>query len=342
MKSRERMLAALSCQPVDRPPLWVMRQAGRYLPEYRELKAQHGFLKMVRTPELATEVTLQPLRRFELDAAILFSDILVIPEALGQPYRFREEGGIAMDYRLAAAADIERLKPADAVRDALEYMPAALRILREELGDRKALLGFAGSPWTLATYMVEGGSSNTYSQIKTLYFEDKALFEQLMTKVTDAVATLLNMQIEAGADAVQIFDSWASACPGNLYTDLSLRWIWRIIQQLPERFPVILFAKGVAHQHAQLVATGASCLGVDWTVDLPTFSRQLRPDVAVQGNLDPVLMTLEPTHVAREARQLVERMQGRPGFVLNLGHGITPQAKVESMQALVDVVTSLA
>ncbi|MDP0499921.1 MAG: uroporphyrinogen decarboxylase [Verrucomicrobiota bacterium JB022] len=341
MNSRERMLAALACQPVDRPPLWVMRQAGRYLPEYRELKAQHGFLKMVKTPDLAMEVTLQPLRRFALDAAILFSDILVIPEALGQPYRFRDEGGIAMDFRLDSAADIDRLKPASNVREALAYMPAAHRLLRAELPET-ALLGFVGSPWTLATYMVEGGSSDTYARIKALYYSDRPLFERLMTRVTDAVIELCRMQVEAGADAIQIFDSWAAACPGNLYTDLSLRWVWRVIQALPEGYPVIFFGKGMAHQQANLVATGACCLGLDWTVDLPAYARQLRPDVAVQGNLDPVLMTLPPEHVAAAARELVQSMRDRPGFVVNLGHGITPQARVESMQALVDAVGSFA
>lgn len=315
-----------------------MRQAGRYLPEYRALKEQHGFLTMVRTPELATEVTLQPLRRFPgLDAAILFSDILVVPEALGQPYHFRDVGGIALDFALDSADAVERLH-LEGFEERLAYMPAALRLLRAELGEEKALLGFAGSPWTLATYMVEGGSSEHFSRVKALYFEDRALFERLMDVLTQAVTRLLRMQVEAGADAVQIFDSWAAACPAAHYEAMSLRWIHAVIAGLPEGTPVILYAKGMGQHHRALAATGARVLGADWTVDLPAWARELPARVAVQGNLDPVLLEGAPEVVAAETTALLKAMQERPGHILNLGHGITPRARIEGMEALLAAV----
>lgn len=314
-----------------------MRQAGRYLPEYRALKETHSFVEMVRTPALAAEVTLQPLRRFPLDAAILFSDILIIPEALGQPYFFRDGGGIGMEYALDSA---ERIRALDTtgVAERLGYVPAALEIVRGELAGRTALLGFGGSPWTLATYMVEGGSSSEFSRAKALYFEQPALFGELMERLVEALAALFAMKIEAGVDAIQIFDSWGAACPGAHYEEMSLRWIRAVIERLPAGFPVIVYAKGMAQHHAALAATGARALGVDWTVDLPALRDALPQDVAVQGNLDPVLMELDADVAARETCALLKRMGSRTGHILNLGHGITPRAKVENVAALVQTV----
>jgi uroporphyrinogen decarboxylase len=223
MNSRSRFLAACSCQPLDRPPLWVMRQAGRYLPEYRALKAKSSFLEMVRTPAVAMEVTLQPLRRFALDAAILFSDILVIPEALGQGYHFREQGGIAMAYRLETRAQVDALAPAEAVTERLNYVAETLKLLKTELAGSHALLGFGGSPWTLATYMVEGGSSDEFELIKQLFYTDRAMFDALLEKLTAALIVYFKLQIEAGADAIQIFDSWGGIIAGPDYEAASLR-----------------------------------------------------------------------------------------------------------------------
>lgn len=314
-----------------------MRQAGRYLPEYRALKEKHSFVEMVRTPALAAEVTLQPLRRFPLDAAILFSDILIIPEALGQPYFFREGGGIGMDYALDSAARIRALDARN-VSERLTYVPAALELVRGELAGRTALLGFGGSPWTLATYMVEGGSSRDFSRTKALFFEQPALFGALMERLVDALVTLFTMKIESGVDAIQIFDSWGSACPGALYGEMSLRWVRAIIERLPAGFPVIVYAKGMAHHPTALVATGARALGVDWTVDLPALRDALPPHVAVQGNLDPVVMELEPGIAIQETHALLDRMKSRGGHIVNLGHGITPRARVENVAALVEAV----
>lgn len=339
LTSRERFLAAARCQPLERPPIWIMRQAGRYLPEYRALKEQHSFVKMVRTPELATEVTLQPLRRFALDAAILFSDILIIPEALGQPYHFREQGGIGMDFALETAAQIRALKPAIVVPEQLAYVGDALRLCRAELGASKALLGFAGSPWTLAAYMVEGGSSADFPRLKALAYGNPALFNELMEKLSDAVARLLCLKIEAGADAVQLFDSWAALCPGREYNELSLQWIERVIAQLPPQVPVIVFSKGMATHANAIVATGATALGLDWSADIAAVANSLPANIAVQGNLDPTLLSFAPENVIRaKARGLIDSLKGRPGHIFNLGHGILPSARIEAVAALVDEV----
>ena len=340
MTSRERFLAACACAPLERPPLWIMRQAGRYLPEYRALKAKSSFLAMVRTPALAAEVTLQPLRRFPgIDAAILFSDILVIPEALGQGYRFRDEGGIAMEFRLETRTQIDALAPAAAVPERLRYVADALVLLKQELAGRKALLGFGGSPWTLATYMVEGGSSDEFERIKQLFYTDRALFDALLEKLTAALIAYFQMQIRAGADAIQIFDSWGGIIAGPDYEAASLKWIRQIIAALPRDFPVIIYAKGTAPHVTDQAFTGARVVSVDWTCDLSIVRRTLPANVAVQGNLDPVLLNTTPAIVRREATRLLESMRGTKGHIFNLGHSILPQAKLECMEALVGTVT---
>lgn len=326
----------------DRVPAWVMRQAGRYLPEYRALKEKYDFLTMVRTPELAAEATLQPVRRFaHLDAAILFSDILVIPEALGQGYSFRDSGGIGMDFVLDSADKIAALDSPDVVPEKLRYMADALRLVRSELGDSRALLGFAGSPWTLAVYMVEGGSSKNFSKIKCLAYENPAAFESLMEKLSAAVANLLKMEIEAGADVVQIFDSWAALCPATDYEKLSLRWIRRVIDALPTGVPVIVFAKGMAHFAPQIAAAGASVVGVDWTHRLSDIRKLAGAKVALQGNLDPTVLSLSDEAIVRSrTREILDEMREEPGFIFNLGHGILPGARPENFAAMLDEIAS--
>lgn len=316
-----------------------MRQAGRYLPEYRELKAKSSFLNMVRTPALAAEVTLQPLRRFALDAAILFSDILVIPEALGQNYHFKDEGGIGMDFRLETRAQVDALAPATAIPEKLRYVADALSLLKTELAGNKALLGFGGSPWTLATYMVEGGSSEEFERIKLLFYTDRGTFDALLEKLTAALIAYFQMQIRAGADAIQIFDSWGGIIAGADYEAASLKWIRQIIAALPRDFPVILYAKGTAPHLTDQAFTGAAVLSVDWTSELAVVRRTLPANVAVQGNLDPVLLNTTPEIVRRETQRLLESMRGAHGHIFNLGHGILPQAKIECVEALVATVT---
>jgi uroporphyrinogen decarboxylase len=339
MTSRERFLSACACQPLDRPPVWIMRQAGRYLPEYRDLKTRHSFLEMVRTPALAAEVTLQPLRRFALDAAIIFSDILVIPEALGQGYKFRDTGGIEMEFRLDDRSQLDRLDPSG-VAQRLDYVAQALALVKTELKGSRALLGFGGSPWTLATYMVEGGSSDDYIRIKQLFYTDRPFFNALMEKLTAALIEYFKMQIKAGADAIQLFDSWGGIIAGPDYEAASLRWMRDIIAALPKDFPVILYAKGVASQFTDMAFSGARVLGVDWTVDLGVVRRLVPANIALQGNLDPVLMNTTPDIVRAETTRLLESMRGSAGHIFNLGHGIMPQAKIACMETLVDTVTT--
>lgn len=340
MNSRERFLSACACAPLARPPVWIMRQAGRYLPEYRELKAMHGFLKMVRTPELAVEVSLQPIRRFAFDAAILFSDILVVPEALGLGYTFRDEGGIAMEGRIESRAGVESLATEQAVPERLAYVGDALALLKRQLAGERALLGFGGSPWTLATYMVEGGSSEDFARVKSLFYEDRATFELLLGKITAATIAYFQMQVRAGADAIQIFDSWGGAVAGPDYEAASLRWIREIIAAMPEGFPIIIYGKGTGVHLIDQAFTGARVLSVDGSNELASVRRSLPGNVAVQGNLDPAILNTTPEVARRETIRLLESMRGSAGHIFNLGHGILPQAKIECVEALVDAVTS--
>jgi len=342
MTSKQRFLAAVHRQPHDRTPVWVMRQAGRYLPEYRALKEKYSFLELAQTPELATQVTLQPLARFPLDAAIIFSDILIIPEALGQPYHFKDAsvgGGIAMDYLLDSVDKINALD-GSGIEEKLAYLPAAIKLTRAEIGDEKALLGFGGSPWTLAAYMTEGGSLKSLSALKSLYYSEPATFELLMDKVTAAVIDLFKMQIAAGIDAVQIFDSAGAFCPAPHYWDMSLKWIKHIIDSLPTDFPVILFAKGMSHLQPDLIKTGAKVISADWTIDLPGYYDTLPNNIAVQGNLDPIILSATPEIVRTETSRLLKAMAGRDGHILNLGHGILPTAKPDNLQALCDTIAT--
>jgi uroporphyrinogen decarboxylase len=340
LTGRQRLLNACACQPVDRPPVWLMRQAGRALPEYRELKQKHSFLELVQTPELAAEVTLQPVRRFGFDAAILFSDILVIPEAMGQSYRFRDTGGIGMDFAVRSFADIEKLSVAP-VREKLSYVDKALRILRKELGDRTALLGFAGSPWTLATFMMEGGSAEKYTRALNLFRKERKTYDALAEKLTAAVTAYLEMQIEAGVDAIQIFDSHGGLLAPAEFQEASGRWMKEIISRLGGRAPVIVFSLGTHGNWDDLLGTGASVLGIDWRFPLADARRLLPASVGLQGNLAPSLLSDDtPRNVAAETSRLLEVMRERKGYIFNLGHGVPPNAKLENIAALVETVNN--
>jgi len=337
MNGRERFLAACRREPLERPPLWVMRQAGRYLPEYRALKESHGFLGLVRTPELACEVTLQPIRRFGMDAAILFSDILVIAEAMGQPYRFRDTGGIAMEFALDSREKLERLE-GGAVRERLAYVDAAIRLLRRELGSETALIGFAGAPWTLAAYMVEGGGSKDHARIKKLFFEERPLFDALLAKITAAVIEYFEMQIEAGVDALQIFDSWGGILAPRTFWYASARWMEEIVAAVRGRVPVIVFARGAHHWIDDLVRIRADVYGVDWTIPASRFFDHLGGGSSVQGNLEPAVLNTTPEIVRAETEWILADFGKRRGHIFNLGHGILPDARIECVEALVATV----
>lgn len=314
-----------------------MRQAGRCLPEYRALKARHSFLELVRTPTLAAEVTLQPIRRFGFDAAIIFSDILVIAEALGQSYEFTAGEGIRMAWTIEYGYHVDRLDPR-AVTERLAYVADALRLVRAELGDATALLGFAGAPWTLANFMLEGGSAPVFSRALTLYRENPRLYGRLAEKLALGIADFLKLQQAAGADALQLFDTLAGTAPAADFDELSGRWLRDILAELREVAPVILFAKGVNDRWSELAQWGARVLGVDATVPLRVVADQLPASVAVQGNLDPALLLGEPAAVARATRDLLESMRGRPGHIVNLGHGVPPEARLDCLETLVSTV----
>jgi uroporphyrinogen decarboxylase len=330
------MLDALGCAPVDRPPVWLMRQAGRCLPEYRALKEKYTFRQLVQTPELAALVTLQPVRRFKFDAAILFSDILVVPEALGQGFSFRESGGVKMDFVLRDRNDVRRLQT-QGISDRLQYVAKAIRWTRAELGRSAALLGFAGSPWTLANFML-GGTARGQTKALELFRRDRALFDALSEELTLAVIEFLQMQINAGVDAIQIFDSLGGLLPMDDFQAASGHWMRTIVAALNEQVPVIVFSKGTRNWKS-LVQTGARAIGIDHEIDLGEANRQLPAELAVQGNLRPDLLAVaEGPVVAAQTSRLLELMRGRNGYIFNLGHGVPPEAKIENLEALVDTV----
>jgi uroporphyrinogen decarboxylase len=325
LTNRRRFLDACRCKAVDRPPVWLMRQAGRALPEYRKLKEKHSFLELVQTHELAAEVTLQPIRRFDFDAAILFSDILVVAEGLGQKYHLDEYNGIQMDFALRSSADIARL-------------------VKTALGDRTALIGFAGSPWTLATFMMEGGSVERYTRALILFRENRKTYFALAEKLTIAIAVYLQMQIAAGVDALQIFDSHGGHLAPTEFQEASGRWMKDIISNLAPRTPhpvppVIVFSPGTHGNWDNLLATGASVLGIDWQFPLAHARRLLPGNIGLQGNLAPAFLSdATPEVVAAETSRLLEDMRGRKGYIFNLGHGVPPEAKLENIAALVKTV----
>ena len=339
MNSRDRFLKAAQLEKTDRPPVWLMRQAGRYLPEYRELKSKYDFITLVKTPELATEITLQPLKRFPLDAAIIFSDILVIPEALGQPYNFRDGGGIQMEYCLSNKSQIEALDYS-AITEKLNYVSEALKLTKKSIGNSIALLGFCGSPWTLACYMIDGGSSPDFPRTSQFAQRNPKEFSLLMEKLSQSIIHYLNMQIDSGVDCVQIFDSWASVCTESNYYSQSLKWIQAIIDGLKKPIPVILYAKGMNHCLNQQLKTGAKILSLDWTISLKDAARETNNQCALQGNLDPQFLTTDLSTVKQETKNILKMSKSLKGHIFNLGHGMLPTAKVECVEALLETVTN--
>jgi uroporphyrinogen decarboxylase len=318
-----------------------MRQAGRYLPEFRTMREKHSFAEIIHSPELAATITLQPVKRFGFDAAIVFSDIMAVPEAMGARYELRKGEGIVLEKAVEKHEDAVLLESdGEVLKERLDYVGKALRIVREKLNGETALLGFAGSPWTLACYMAEGGGAKGGCFTKALKMADldTIAFGLLMTKLTDAVVAHLCLQIEAGADAVQIFDTWAAACPPLRYDELSLKWIGEIVSKLPHDIPVILYAKGKACDARKLAMTGARVISVDQDAILGEIARVLPDTVAVQGNLDPAFLEGNPQIVRNETKSLLESMRLRKGYIVNLGHGITPKARLESVEALAETV----
>lgn len=343
----DRLLRALLRQPVDYTPVWIMRQAGRYLPEYRETRARAGdFMTLCKTPELACEVTLQPLARFDLDAAILFSDILTIPDAMGLGLSFEKGEGPQFAHPIRTAADIKRLAAPDPEAE-LSYVMDAVRVIRRELNGKVPLIGFSGSPWTLATYMVEGSSSKTFSRIKAMLFTEPQLLHQLLTILCDAVTEYLRAQIKAGAQAVMIFDTWGGILTPRDYQQFSLSYMQRIIEGLPKehegrRVPCVVFTKNGGQWLEHIADSGCDAVGIDWTTDLSDARKRVGHKVALQGNMDPSVLYSTPERIRLEVKTILDSFGPGPGHVFNLGHGITPEVPPENVAVLVDAVHELS
>lgn len=336
-------LRALLKEPVERTPVWMMRQAGRYLPEYRQVREQAGsFINLCTNPELACEVTLQPLRRFEFDAAILFSDILTIPDAMGLGLSFSEGEGPQFARPIASAADIHRLGVPDPETD-LRYVVDAVRLIRRELDGRVPLIGFSGSPWTLATYMVEGGGSKSFRKVKALMYEQPALMHELLEKLADAVALYLNAQIAAGAQAVMVFDTWGGMLTSEDYQAFSLRYAARVASALHthadgRRVPRVLFTKGGGLWLEAMTTAGYDALGLDWQTDIGQARARVGDKVALQGNMDPVALYANPEVIEAKVKYILEQYGHGSGHVFNLGHGILPDINPEHVGAMVEAV----
>jgi len=338
----DRLLRALRREPVDCTPVWLMRQAGRYLPEYRATRARAGsFLALAQTPELACEVTLQPLARFPLDAAILFSDILTIPDAMGLGLGFVEGEGPRFERPLRSAAEIAKLAPPDP-EQSLRYVTDAVRLIRRELAGSVPLIGFSGSPWTLACYMIEGHGNGVFGRAKALMLDDPATLHRLLEVLATAVRDYLSAQIAAGAQVVMVFDTWGGLLANRHYRDFSLRYLARIAQELQrgsgaERVPLILFSKG-ARDLEGLADTGCDGVGLDWVEDLGAARARIGARVALQGNLDPAALYGGPEAIRREVESVLAAFGPGSGHVFNLGHGLNPDMDPAHVAALVEAV----
>ena len=337
------LLRALMREPVPRRPIWLMRQAGRYLPEYRATRARAGnFLAMCTNPELACEVTLQPINRYPLDAAILFSDILTIPHAMNLGLEFEAGEGPKIARPVRNSADIDKLIVPDPAHE-LRYVIDAVALIRRELKGRVPLIGFAGSPWTVGTYMVEGGGSKTFGAIKRMMYEAPRELHRLMALLAKATILYLNAQIAAGAQAVMIFDTWGGILTPAQYREFSLHYMAEIVMALTRnaegrRVPNIVFTKGGGAWLPEIAAIGCDAVGVDWTTDLATARRLVGSRVALQGNLDPSALFAAPETLRAETLRVLESFGSGPGHVFNLGHGITPDVDPERVAVLVETV----
>ncbi|MDO8954680.1 MAG: uroporphyrinogen decarboxylase [Gammaproteobacteria bacterium] len=341
----DRFLKALRREPVDHTPIWIMRQAGRYLPEYRELRKKAGdFLSLCKNPELACEATMQPIRRFDLDAAILFSDILTIPDAMGLGLSFLEGEGPHFAKTIRSMADVKALPILDPNRD-LGYVMQAVKTIKRELHNKVPLIGFSGSPWTLATYMIEGGSSKDFNQAKAMLYKAPEIMKALLTSLSQAVTDYLAAQIDAGVDVVMIFDTWGGLLTPECYREFSLHYMQQVVSTLKSRYPaipIILFSKGCAHSLTEMADTGASALGIDWTTSIGKARKLVGNKVALQGNLDPSVLYAEPTKIRSEAARIIHEFGRHPGHIFNLGHGIHPGINPDHVATLIDEVHSVS
>ncbi|MBS1567340.1 MAG: uroporphyrinogen decarboxylase [Bacteroidetes bacterium] len=336
MLKNDLLLRTLNGQQTERPPVWMMRQAGRYLPEYRVLREKYGFFERCQTPELACEITLQPVDIVGVDAAILFSDILVVPQAMGLEVQLIESKGPVLPDPIRIAADMQRVRVPD-VHETLEYVFDAIKLIKQELNGRVPLIGFAGAPWTLLCYMVQGKGSKTFDEAKVFCYTQPELAHQLLQMITDTTIRYLQAQITAGADTVQIFDSWGGLLSPEDFENLSLRYIRQIVAAVKDMAPTIVFAKGAWQSLGEMAGTGAQGLGIDWCIR-PEMARMLAGDnVTLQGNYDPAKL-LSPIPVIKKEVKAMLKAFGGHRHIANLGHGILPNVPVDHARAFVDTV----
>ncbi|MGQ9645891.1 MAG: uroporphyrinogen decarboxylase [Thermodesulfobacteriota bacterium] len=330
-------LKACRRQPTEYTPIWLMRQAGRYLKEYRTLRRKYSFMEMCKNPEIAAEVTLQPVEKFKLDAAIIFSDILIPLEPMGMRFGFAQEEGPVFGHPVREMKDIEKLRiinPEEEVR----FLVQAIQIVRKELEGKVPLIGFSGAPFTLASYMIEGGHSRNYILTKTMMYQDRLGWDALMGKISEMVIRYLNMQIRAGVQAVQLFDSWAGCLSPADYEEFVLPYSRRVIRGVKKHVPLIHFATSNATLLGLMKRAGGDVIGLDWRVDIGEAWARLGYDVAIQGNLDPVVLFGPVDLIKKEVKRILDRVAGRAGHIFNLGHGILPKTPVENVAALVEMV----
>lgn len=331
------LLRTLRKQRVERPPVWMMRQAGRYLPEYRALREKYDFFDRCQTPELACEITLQPVDIIGVDAAILFSDILVVPQAMGLEVELIEAKGPVLPEPIKSLNDFHRIRVPD-VNETLEYVFDAIRLVKKELNERVPLIGFAGAPWTILCYMVQGKGSKTFDEAKTFCYTQPAAAHRLLQMITDTTIAYLQEQIKAGVDVIQVFDSWGGLLGPDDFENISLKYIRQIIQALKGDGLTIIFAKGAWHSLKSMADTGSDALGIDWCIT-PQMARELAgPDITLQGNLDPAKLLSPIPVIRKEVRKMLQDFDGN--HIANLGHGILPNVPVDHAKAFVDTVKS--
>jgi uroporphyrinogen decarboxylase len=340
MLKNDLLLRVLKGESTERAPVWMMRQAGRYLPENRALREKYSFFERVQNPQLACEITIQPIDIIGVDAAILFSDILVVPQAMGLEVQLIENTGPILPEPIKTPNDLKRIQVPD-VHETLQYVFDAIKLIKQELNDRVPLIGFAGAPWTILCYMVQGKGSKTFDEAKAFCYTQPELAHQLLQMITDTTITYLKAQVKAGVDTVQIFDSWGGLLSKNDFENISLKYIRQIVNALKDETLVIIFAKGAWHSLESMAATGAHGLGIDWCIE-PEIARKFAGDnIVLQGNFDPAKLLSPIPVIKKEVKQMLKKF-GREKYIANLGHGILPNVPVNQAKAFVETVKEFA
>jgi uroporphyrinogen decarboxylase len=341
MSRADRFLKACRREPVDCTPVWMMRQAGRYLPEYREIRKKHTFLEMCKTPDVAAEVTIQPVRRYEIDAAIIFADILLPLEPMGIGLEFSKGEGPVIHNPVRTMADVEKLKPIDAASQ-IDYLMKAIKIVLKELNGKVPLIGFTGAPFTLASYIIEGGGSRNYEHAKAMMFSQPRTWHKLMEHLTGVIINYLNAQIDTGVQAVQIFDSWVGALGPSDYREFVLPHQKKVIAGIKKTVPIIHFAHGASHLLEMVSEAGGDVIGLDWRCDLDAAWNRVGFDKAVQGNLDPISLFGSKEFIRKRTKEIIDRAGGRNGHIMNLGHGILQQTLLDHAEEFINATHELS